>query len=380
MKKCDVLVVGAGYAGLVLAERLSNELGKHCLIVEKRNHIGGQAYDSYDSAGVLIHNYGGHLFHTDSDRILEYLSRFTEWIPANYVTKVFTDGKYWNFPISLLTFEQMLGRPSTTEEMEAYLDVNRVPIAHPRNSEEVIISKVGWELYEKFYKNYTRKQWNLDPKELNASVCARIPIRTSRDNCYFSDKHHFMPLKGYTAMFKNMVNNPKIELLLGASYRDVDVDTKHTVFTGPIDEYFNYVHGPLPYRTMRFEFESFSKDQLKSRESIAGKPGFWQPVCHVNYPNSEDFTRILEMKHHTKQQCDNTTIMREYSLAHIPGGEPHYPIPNADSMRLYKKYKEMAYATKNTSFIGRLAQYKYLDMHQAAGASLAEFERLRRVL
>jgi UDP-galactopyranose mutase len=382
MKQCDVLIVGAGYAGLVLAERLSNELGKHVLVVDKRNHIGGQAYDSYDAAGVLIHNYGGHLFHTDSDRILEYLSKFTGWLPRKYEMKVFTDGKYWNFPISLFTFEQWIGRSSTTEEFEAFLESVKVPIDHPKNSEEAIISKVGWKLYQKFYEGYTKKQWERSPKELDASVCARVPIRTTRDDNYFKDKYNCMPLHGYTAMFKRMVNNPKIEFLLGTSYRDVqkEVQYKHLVYTGSIDEYFDYAYGPLPYRTVRFEFESFDKEQLKSREAIAGKPGFWQPVCHVNYPNSEAFTRIIEMKHHTGQVCDSTTIMREYPATYTTGVDPFYPIPAPDAAALYKKYKERAGYYKNVSFVGRLATYRYLDMHQAVANALAEFEKLKKVL
>ena len=362
--KADVLIVGAGFAGLTLAERLSNELGKHCLVVEKRSHLGGNAYDYKDAAGVLVHAYGSHCFHTNSDRIMEYLSKFTEWIPAVYTASSFTDGKLWSFPINLLTFEQMLGRESSTEEMEQYLAERKVPIEHPCNSEEAVISQVGWELYEKFYRGYVKKHWNRDPKQLDASVCSRVPIRTTRNALYFNDTYQCMPAKGYTAMFQNMLN-PKIEVLLNTDYRDVQVEAKHTIYTGPIDEYFGYTYGQLPYRSVRFEHESF--EGLK----------FWQPTFMVAYPNSEVFTRIIEMKHVTGQQCENTTIVRDYPQS---SGEPMYPVPAPDTAKQYQNYKEMADQCKNVSFVGRLANYKYFDMHQVVAQALAEFERLRRVL
>lgn len=379
MMNCDVLIVGAGFAGLAMAERLAS-IGKHVLLIDKRAHIGGQAYDSYDAAGVLIHNYGGHLFYTDSDRVYEYVSRFTEWLPQIYTMKVFTHGRYWSFPINLTTFEQFFERPVTEQQVKDWLEVVRIPCEHPINSEQVILSKVGMGLYKLFYEGYTQKQWGRSPRELDAAVCGRLPIRTVRDENHFHSKYSGLPKDGYHKLFARMVANSKIEIRLGVDYRDIAHNTfrKHTVYTGPIDEFFHYVHGALPYRTMRFEFESFDKEQLKLRESVARKPGFWQPVGQVNYPDlNVPYTRIIEMKHHTGQQVDNTTIMREYPAVYTPGIDPFYPIPAPDTAIIYKKYREMADALPDVSFVGRLATYRYLDMHQAIGNALAEYEKIK---
>lgn len=375
MIDCDVFIVGAGWAGMTLAERLTNELGKHVLLIDKRPHLGGQAYDSYDGAGVLIHNYGGHLFYTDSVRIHEYVSQFTEWIPQTFTMKVFTHGRYWSFPINLHTFEQLRGHGSTEAEMKLFLETVRLSIEHPANSEEVILSKVGWQLYEMFYKGYTQKQWGRSPRDLDPAVCGRVPIRTTHDDNHFHSKYSGLPKDGYTALFQRMVND-KMDIRLGRNYRTIapHVNCKHTVFTGPIDEFFDYSHGVLPYRTMRFEFESFSKEQLEAQ----GKKDFWQPVGQVNYPElAVPFTRIIEMKHHTKQQIDATTIMREYPATYTAGVDPFYPIPAPDTSVLYRKYKEMADTLTNVSFVGRLATYRYLDQHQAVGNALAEFEKIK---
>jgi len=335
-------------------------------VVDRRNHIGGNAYDYNDEAGVLVHKYGPHLFHTNSDQIFKYLSRFTEWLPAVFNAKSFTDGRYWSFPINLQTFEEVLGRPSTTEEMEDYLTKNKVPISFPKNSEEAIISQVGWELYEMFYKGYTTKQWNRHPKDLDASVCSRIPIRTTRNDLYFNDKYQVMPLHGYTNMFLNMLN-PRITVLLDVDYRDLKVDKKFTVYTGPIDEFFDYTYGSLPYRSLRFEFDTM-------------RCNFWQPTFMVSYPNSEKFTRIVEIKHVTGQKIDCTTIVREYPENYEVGKEAYYPIPAVDSAAIYKRYKELALSRQDVAFVGRLARYTYINMDQTVGMALSEFERLRRFL
>ena len=364
MNSCDVLVVGAGFAGMVMAERLSNELGKKCIVVERRNHLGGNAYDCKDEHGVLIHKYGPHIFHTNSERIFEYLSKFTKWLHVDFSVKSFTGGRYWSFPISLDTFEEILGRPSSSGEMEAYLADHKVDIAHPRNFEEQIVSKVGWELYEKFYKGYTTKQWNLDPKILDASVGARIPIRTTHNNSYFDDKFQCLPLNGYTNMFSNMLN-PNIEVVLNTDYRDLKVSYKHLVYTGPVDEYFNYEHGTLPYRSLRFENDTF-------------KENLHQPACTVVYPNDHRYTRTVEMKHITKQECSYTTVVREYPEDYKVGMEAFYPMPTADAAAAYAKYKEHASTLANVTFVGRLATYRYYNMDQVVGSALAEFERLRR--
>lgn len=367
MMKFDFLIVGAGFAGSVLAERLASQLGKTCLIVERRDHIGGNAYDHYDKAGVLLHDYGPHYFRTNSQRIIDYLSQFTEWHHLEYKILSWTHGRYWQFPINLNTFEQLIGRPSTSDEMEAQLAEWRVEIESPVNSEEVIISQVGWKLYEMFFKNYTSKQWQRDAKDLDPSVCGRIPIRTNRDDRYLSEKFQALPKDGYTAMFRKILSHPRIEVRLNTDFREArqQLSYEHLIFSGPVDEYYDYCFGRLPYRSLRFEPETLAQE-------------FFQPVMQVNYPNDHEFTRIVEIKHATGQELQSTTIVREYPQDFGPGREPYYPIPAPDARALYSKYAERAAQEKNVSFVGRLATYRYYNMDQIVGMALAEFERLRR--
>jgi UDP-galactopyranose mutase len=405
VKVFDCLIVGAGFSGLTVAERLTTQQGKTCLIVEKRDHLGGNAYDQYDEAGVLVHTYGPHYFRTNAPRIVDYLSQFTEWHPVDYKILSYSDGRYWNFPINLNTFEQFLGRPSTSEEMESWIAEHCVPIENPANSEEVIVSQIGWELYEKFFKGYTLKQWRRHPKDLDASVCGRIPIRTNRDDRYLREDFQAIPKDGYTAMFERMVAacGDKLEIKLNTEFRDIlpQVSFKHLVYTGPIDEYYDYCHGRLPYRSLRFEPESFTAEQLANPSTLnphlsseqSAPAGFFQPAMQVNYPNDEDYTRIVEIKHATGQQCANTTIVREYPDDFGPGKEAYYPIPAPDSAALYQKYKSLtetdpfpahinsllpaSCSTPPTvHFIGRLATYRYYNMDQVVGMALAEVVKL----
>ena len=401
LKSVDCLIVGSGFSGLTIAERLTTQQGKTCLIVEKRDHLGGNAYDKYDEAGVLIHTYGPHYFRTNAPRIVDYLSQFTEWHPVEYKILSYSDGRYWNFPINLNTFEQFLGRPSTSEEMEAWIAEHRVPIENPANSEEVIVSQVGWELYEKFFKGYTLKQWRRHPKDLDASVCGRIPIRTNRDDRYLREEFQAIPKEGYTAMFERMVAacGDKLEIMLNTEFCDIlpQASFKHLVYTGPIDEYYNYCHGRLPYRSLRFEPESFTREQLADlRPQSSDFPvpsGHYQPTMQVNYPNDEEFTRIVEIKHATGQQCENTTIVREYPDDFGPGKEAYYPIPAPDSAATYQKYKALTETDPfpkslrsmlrapcstppSVHFIGRLATYRYYNMDQVVGMALKEAEKI----
>lgn len=405
LRNIDCLIVGAGFSGLTIAERLTTQQGKTCLIVEKRDHLGGNAYDKYDEAGVLIHTYGPHYFRTNAPRIVDYLSQFTEWHPVEYKILSYSDGRYWNFPINLNTFEQFLGRSSTSEEMETWIAEHRVPIENPANSEEVIVSQVGWELYEKFFKGYTLKQWRRHPKDLDASVCGRIPIRTNRDDRYLREEFQAIPKGGYTAMFERMVAacGDKLEIVLNTEFRDIlpQVSFKHLVYTGPIDEYYDFCHGRLPYRSLRFEPESFTPEQLSAYHSgsksppssFQSPPGFFQPAMQVNYPNDEDFTRIVEIKHATGQQCENTTIVREYPDDFGPGKEAYYPIPAPDSAATYQKYKSLTETDPfpkslssmlrapcstppSVHFIGRLATYHYYNMDQVVGMALKEAEKI----
>jgi UDP-galactopyranose mutase len=361
----DYLIVGAGYAGAVLAERLASQCDASCLVLDRRDHIAGNAHDHYDAAGVLIHTYGPHYFRTNSEQIVDYLSQFTDWLPVEYKILSWTEGRYWQFPINLNTFEQLLGRRSTSEEMERTLAEWRVPIADPRNSEEVIVSQVGHRLYEMFFKNYTRKQWRRDPRDLDASVCGRIPIRTNRDDRYLSEKFQALPKDGYTAMFRRILSHPNIEVRLKTDFREArqHLRYKHLIYTGPIDEYFDHHFGPLPYRSLRFEPETLNQE-------------FFQPAMQVNYPNDHDFTRIVEVKHATGQRLPVTTIVREYPEDFGPGKEPYYPIPAPDASALYQRYAELARAEANVSFVGRLATYRYYNMDQVIGSALTLFKKL----
>jgi UDP-galactopyranose mutase len=368
-KQFDYLIVGAGFAGAVLAERISSQLGKTCLIIDRRAHIAGNAYDHYDDAGMLLHDYGPHYFRTNSQRVIDYLSQFTEWHIVQYKILSWTHGRYWQFPINLNTFEQFIGRSSSTEEMEAHLAQWRVKIDKPRNSEELIVSLVGWALYEMFFKNYTRKQWQRDARDLDPSVCGRIPIRTNRDDRYLSERFQALPKLGYTAMFQKMLSQPKIEILLKTDYREArsQVQFEHLIYTGPIDEYYDHCFGQLPYRSLRFEPETLAQE-------------FFQPAMQVNYPNDHDFTRIVEIKHATGQKLGSTTIVREYPQDFGPGREPYYPIPAADAKALYQKYAERAALESKVHFVGRLAAYRYYNMDQVVALALAEFEKIANLL
>jgi UDP-galactopyranose mutase len=376
----DFLIIGAGFTGLTLAERLSNELGASCLIIERRSHLGGNAYDEHDDNGVLIHKYGPHYFRTDQAHVLDYLTRFTSWRPAHYQILSWTRSRYWHFPVNLNTFEELIGRKSSEEEFKAHLEKVRVPIADPANSEDAIVSQIGWELYELFFKGYTQKQWRKSPAELDASVCGRIPIRTNRDNRYLREQFQALPAAGYTRLFERMLAACRnTTLLLRADYRGVvsQVTCKKIIYTGAIDEFYDYRAGVLPYRSLRFEPEHFTGEQLAGRESISGRKGFWQPALQVNYPNEFEHTRIVETKHITGQTCDGSTIMREYPLDYRRGGEAYYPVPTAESRQQYKAYAEIAAADPKVYFAGRLATYRYLNMDQIVAAALTLADQIK---
>ena len=364
----DYLIVGAGFAGAVLAERLASQLNRRCLVIDRRAHVAGNAHDFYDRAGVLLHQYGPHYFRTNSERIRDYLSRFTEWLPAHYRVLSWTDGRYWPFPINLDTFEQFIGRASTSEEMTATLARWRVPVESPRNSEEVIVSQVGRELYEKFFRHYTRKQWRRDPRDLDPSVCGRIPVRTDRDDRYVSDRFQAMPLKGYTALFERMLEHPNIEVRLRTDFREARAQVPHRrlIYTGAIDEYFEGCYGPLPYRSLRFEPQTYEQE-------------FHQPAVQVNYPNDHEYTRTVEIKHVTGQRLPVTTVVREFPQDYAPGREAYYPLPAPDARALYARYEALAEREENVSFVGRMATYRYYNMDQVVGMALTEFERLKEV-
>jgi UDP-galactopyranose mutase len=359
----DYLIVGAGFAGSVLAERLANVLGLRVLIVDKRPHIGGNAYDRYDDHGILVHPYGPHIFHTNSEDIFEYLSKFTEWRPYQHRVLASVDGQMVPMPINLDTINKLYGLNLTSFEVEKFFESVAEKKDEVKTSEDVVVSKVGRELYNKFFRGYTRKQWGLDPSELDASVTARVPTRTNRDDRYFADKFQAMPLHGYTRMFEKMLSHPNIKVMLNTDYREIVdvVPWKHMVYTGPVDAFFGYKYGKLPYRSLRFEHVNVNRPQF-------------QPVGTVNYPNDYGYTRISEFKHITGQEHPTTSVVYEYPCAE---GDPYYPVPRPENAELYRKYEAEADETPNVTFVGRLATYKYYNMDQVVGQSLAAFRKLQ---
>lgn len=365
MEGYDYVIVGAGFAGAVLAERLASQANQRCLVLDRRHHLAGNAYDFQDRAGVLLHAYGPHYFRTNSQRIVDYLSQFTGWHEVEYRILSWVDGRYWQFPINLNTFEQLVGHPSTSEEMQATLDEWRLPIDEPANSEEVILSQVGPKLYEMFFKNYTRKHWQRDPSELDASVCGRIPIRTNRDDRYLSERFQALPARGYTHLFKALLRHPNIDVRLNTDFREAksQLRFRRVIYTGPIDEYFDHQLGRLPYRSLRFERETLRQE-------------YFQPTMQVNYPNDHEFTRIVEFKHATGQLLPFTTIVREYPQAHTPDTEPYYPIPATEAKAMYARYAELSQQEKHVTFVGRLANYRYLNMDQVIGMALKQYDNL----
>ena len=358
----DYLVVGAGFAGCVLAERLASGLNKKVLICDKRNHIGGNAYDHYDAAGVLVHKYGPHIFHTNSRDVFDYLSRFTEWREYQHRVLASVDGQLLPIPINLDTINKFYGLNLSGQQVEEFLASvaeKREPV---RTSEDVVVNRVGRELYTKFFRNYTRKQWGLDPSELDAQVTARIPVRTNRDDRYFTDQFQSMPKRGYTHMFGNMLDHPNIKIMLNADYREVKeaVTFDQMIYTGPIDGYFDYQFGKLPYRSLEFKHETHDRETFQTA-----------PV--VNFPNDHTFTRITEFKYLTGQEHRKTSIVYEFPQAE---GDPYYPVPQPANAKIYAQYQELAKATPGVHFVGRLATYKYYNMDQVVAQALTVYKNI----
>ncbi len=353
----DFLVVGAGFAGSVIAERLASSFGKTVLLIDRRSHVGGNAYDHLNEDGVLVHRYGPHIFHTNSKDVFDYLSRFTEWRPYEHRVKAMVDGRLVPVPINLDTVNQLYGLNLDSSQLEDFFASIAEKREAIRTSEDVVVSRVGRELYEKMFRGYTRKQWGLDPSELDALVTARIPVRTNQDDRYFGDAYQAMPLAGYTRMFENMLDHPNITIELNTDYRDAAKRAKYRslVFTGPIDEYFDYRYGKLPYRSLEFRHETVDQEVFQTA-----------PV--VNYPDEKiPYTRITEFKYLTGQDHPKTSIVYEFPRAE---GDPYYPVPRAENNALYKKYQALAEATPAVNFVGRLATYKYYNMDQIVAQAL----------
>jgi UDP-galactopyranose mutase len=362
----DWLIVGAGFAGSVIAERLASQRNERVLLIDRRPHIGGNAYDRYDEAGLLIHQYGPHIFHTNSKQIFDHLSQFTAWRPYEHRVLAEVDGKLLPIPINLDTVNKLYRLNLTSEELEGWFASRAEKLDEIKTSEDVVVSKVGRELYEKIFRGYTRKQWGLDPSELDKSVTARVPTRTNRDDRYFGDEYQFMPKHGYTRMFERMLDHPNINVMTQTEYEDVKdvVPYRRVIYTGPIDEFFDYRFGKLPYRSLHFRHVMLDKE-------------WHQPVAVVNYPQTNDYTRVTEYKHLTGQIHPKTALTYEFPSS---TGDPYYPIPKAENQELYKRYERLALVTPHVWFVGRLATYRYYNMDQIVGQALATFRRINEAL
>ena len=358
----DALIVGAGFTGAVIAERLATQLGQQVLIVDKRSHIGGNAYDRTDDAGVLIHQYGPHIFHTNSTEVFAYLSRFTAWRQYQHRVLAHVDGNLVPMPINLDTVNWLYGLDLTSAQLDDWFADQAETVDRVRTSEEAVVSKVGRALYEKFFRGYTRKQWGLDPSQLDASVAARVPARNNRDPRYFTDSYQAMPLHGYTRLFERMLDHPNIRVLLNCDYRDAYrwIPYKNLIYTGPVDEFFDWRYGPLPYRSLEFRFETHNVER-------------YQAAPTINYPNDYDYTRITEFKQLTGQQHQQTSILYEIPTEY---GDPYYPIPRPENAALYQQYKELADAAPNVYFAGRLGTYKYYNIDQCVAQAFATFDKI----
>ena len=361
----DYLIVGAGFAGSVLAERLANGSGKKVLICDRRPHIGGNAFDFYNDEGILIHKYGPHIFHTNSKEVFDYLGRFTEWREYQHRVLAQVDGMLVPMPINLDTINKLYGLNLTSFEVEEFFASKAEKIENVRTSEDVVVSKVGRELYGKFFKNYTNKQWGLDPSELDASVTARVPTRTNRDDRYFTDVYQAMPKHGFTKMFEKMLDHPNIKILLNCDYREIagQISYREMIYTGAIDSFFDYAHGKLPYRSLEFKHETHDCEQFQLA-----------PV--VNYPNEQAYTRITEFKYLTGQEHRKTSVVYEYPQA---TGDPYYPIPRPENAEIYAKYKTLADSRDDVHFVGRLATYRYYNMDQIVAQALTTYGKITKL-
>jgi UDP-galactopyranose mutase len=365
-QRYDYLIVGAGFAGSVLAERLASQHNARVLLIDRRPHVGGNAYDEPNEAGILYHKYGPHIFHTNSEQVVEYLSQFTEWRPYEHRVRAVVRDKLVPIPINRTTLNELFGLSLKTDEEAAdYLASRAEPVENIQTSEDVVVNAVGRELYELFFQGYTRKQWGLDPSELDKSVTSRIPTRTNTDDRYFTDTFQAMPKDGYTAMFRNMLDNPLIEVRTGIDFSDfkdrVHEIADHLIFTGPIDEYFEHRFGKLPYRSLKFDHQTLEQDRF-------------QETGTINYPAPDvPYTRISEYKHLTGQEAPVTTVTYEYPSAE---GDPYYPIPRPENQELFKRYEALGDETEGVTFVGRLATYRYYNMDQIVGQALATFRRM----
>lgn len=369
--KFDWLIAGAGFTGSVIAERLASQYGQRVLIVDKRDHIGGNAYDSYNEHGVLVQRYGAHIFHTNSRKIWDYLSRFTDWRPYHHEVKAVVEGKLIPVPFNLNSlstlFPQSLAGKLEQQLIDRFGYGVKIPILKMLDEANSDLRWLARFIYKEVFENYTIKQWDLNPQELDASVTGRVPVFVSRDDRYFQDTYQGIPKLGYTALFKGLLAHPNIHVLLKTAFLDIveDFPSTRVVFTGPIDEYFEYSFGRLPYRSLRFDFQFQTEGQA-------------QPVAVVNYPNDYLYTRTIEFRHMTGQLVRGSSIAYEYPEPYDPAvNEPYYPIPRDENRLRYNTYLREAQCLRGrVYFAGRLADYKYYNMDQAVGRALKLFNEI----
>ena len=369
----DIIIVGAGISGATIAERYAKKLNKKILLIDKRNHIGGNCYDYYDESGILVSKYGAHLFHTNHKDVWEYVQKFSEFRKYEHKVLGKVDGKLVPIPVNITTVNMLLGENIQTEkEMDEWLSRNQIKNDYPKNGREAALARVGKELYEKIFKNYTKKQWDKYPEELDAEVLNRIPVRNNFDDRYFSDEYQGQPKDGYTKLFENMLSHPNITIKLNTDYFDIKDEFKNyeaLFYTGPIDQYFEYKYAKeanLEYRSINFKFETYNQEYFQSNSVI-------------NYPNEKDFTRIVEYKYFTGQKHEKTTISKEFSVDYIPGeNEPYYPVPNPKNGEIFKKYQTDTQNLEKNGiyFVGRLANYKYFNMDAAFKNALELFYKI----
>jgi len=364
----DVIIIGAGPVGCVLANKISTELGLNCLIIEQRKHVAGNCYDEKNNKGVLYHKYGPHYLRFKSKRIFKFLSNFTEWIPGDYIVQSYVDKILYPFPINLDTLEKFFNiKFKSKNDAINFINSKKIKIKNPKNSEDLILSKLGSEIYEKFYKNYTIKQWGIHPRKLSSSITGRVPIRLNRDPYYVNEKLKFMPKHGFTKMFETMINNKNIKLCLNTNFFKIRNNVKFSkfmIYTGTPDKFFNFKYGKLNWRSLNFKFETYKKD-------------FIQNSVQYNFPNDYNFTRKVEIKHVTKQKTSYTVISKEYPNSK---GDPYYPIINDQNLNKFNKYKKLIDKVENQNifFEGRLAQYKYFNTDEVIERALDLFNILKK--
>lgn len=366
----DWVIVGAGLVGCTLAERIANKLNQRVLVIEARGHIGGNTFDELDEHGILVHRYGPHAFHTNDERVWQYLSRFTDWRPYEHRVLAEVDGRLIPVPFNLNSLDALFP-PDLSDQLQellfsTYGPGREIPILRLREARDPAIRKLADFVYEKIFSGYTVKQWALTPEQLGPTVTGRVPVRLSRDNRYFRDRHQAVPVQGYKVMVQRMLLHKNIEVALNTPFEAVRNTVKNSrlIYTGPMDSFFGYMHGPLPYRSLRFEFEFLAAEH-------------YQATAQINYPNAHKFTRIIEHKHITGQFAPGTTITREYPGSYEMGcNEPYYPIPQPENQTIAAKYSsEIAKLKGTVLFAGRLADYKYYNMDQAVARALSVFER-----